>query len=337
MESLKRVLESWDGSNWDEVDELHEENPHQEQASDLVARLRLDWPRDYNPSDKRPDTPESVQCVTPNSSVVEASSSSESPIRLHNTRPEDEFKALFTYNGDIPALSVSKRIEDSICPPLKCRKDCKLCMCGTFSTHDQKKAFWSYRARLTPKEAKAICARFMESIHQGRSHITLALAKHADELMKRWNPGGEFGSEAAREALLKNAAPDLGENLLFMVDGPYGSRVHPDPFNRSTSQRHKLLLPWLNIQLLRTHPTALFALLHHRSHDKLEHWQIFDSSQIRPSFYAGAFDVDWSDTVVILHVRFCHTQSLAYQLAVMPEFLPPCHSTQASDNCFCSC
>ncbi|KAJ4386606.1 hypothetical protein N0V93_009504 [Gnomoniopsis smithogilvyi] len=303
-DSFLRVLEQWDGTNWDRVDNIPqaaEQDPPQELARDLIARIQLERPQCYIPIDDDDDDDDEDASEadltgkeTPESSVLTTSRSSDSSVAPGSTRPKDEFnKALAVVNGE-PDLNVK-------CSLMRCREGCPQCNWGAFTSEDQKRPHWRYRCRLTPEEAETNCAVFMESVHLGRSQITQMLAKHADEIMKRWNSGGQFGSEAKREALLKQAAPSLCESLFFMSNGPYGAKKPPDPSNRSKPMRSRLMFPWLNVKLLKTHPDALFALLHRRSHDSLQDWHTFDESQIRTPFYAGAFDVYWSDRVIIVH------------------------------------
>lgn len=283
------------GGNWaDEVEEEIAEATSHGQVSTQVNQPRPqdDRHQDESPQVEDPLVPQLKSDAAPKLFSARASSSKVRPITVHDTRPVDAFKALNMPDGASYSMSATGPIFDSIRPPKLCKHGCVLCLVGTFASMEQRGALQSYRARLSSAEADKICTTLTKSIRKGRSHITRVLVKHADELMKRWNSGGRFGSEQEREELLKEAAPDLANTSFFMACGPFGAERDVSPFTRSLSTRRKLQLPWLNVKRFKTHPDALFVLLHHRSQYGPADWQLFDAAHLRPPFYAGAFDVD---------------------------------------------
>ncbi|KAI1358001.1 hypothetical protein F5Y08DRAFT_322848 [Xylaria arbuscula] len=70
---------------------------------------------------------------------------------------------------------------------------------------------------------------------------------------------------------------------------------------RTFSRRYKLLLPWLNIEVLKKNPAVLYALLHYRTRYTPQSWAAFDSKQLRISWACGWLDVDFSPKCVIMH------------------------------------
>lgn len=62
-----------------------------------------------------------------------------------------------------------------------------------------------------------------------------------------------------------------------------------------------LLLPWLNVELLKTTPDALLALLHCRSAYEPSEWAAFDSQQFKGHWYNGNFDCDHSRKTIVLY------------------------------------
>ncbi|KAH7116470.1 hypothetical protein EDB81DRAFT_848429 [Dactylonectria macrodidyma] len=105
---------------------------------------------------------------------------------------------------------------------------------------------------------------------------------------------------ANREALLKEAAPDLEEKQWLIPRYTY-LRERLITHARSQERRRQLLLPWLNVEVLKTNPAVLFALLHYRTAHSPQHWAAFDSSQLTLSWAAGFFDVDFSAKSVVMY------------------------------------
>jgi hypothetical protein len=71
--------------------------------------------------------------------------------------------------------------------------------------------------------------------------------------------------------------------------------------SRSRSRRRQLLLPWLNVEVLKRNPSVLFALLHYRSAHPPQDWAAFDCRQITLSWACGWFDVDYSAKCVVMY------------------------------------
>ncbi|KID83354.1 hypothetical protein MGU_09352 [Metarhizium guizhouense ARSEF 977] len=129
-----------------------------------------------------------------------------------------------------------------------------------------------------------------------QSALTERLDVFADMLMSRWIKQ----SQAKREALLKEAAPDLEEKQWLL---PRYSLLRPQCYllGRSQKGRRRLLLPWLNVEVLKTNPAVLFALLHYRTAYSPQHWAAFDSQQLDLSWASGYFNVDFSPKCVVMY------------------------------------
>ncbi|TGO53076.1 hypothetical protein BCON_0130g00210 [Botryotinia convoluta] len=70
---------------------------------------------------------------------------------------------------------------------------------------------------------------------------------------------------------------------------------------RSLETRHQLLLHWLSLEVLKTNPAVLFALLYNRTVYAPQDWASFDSRQLNGSFLCGHFDVDFSAKCIVMY------------------------------------
>ena len=126
--------------------------------------------------------------------------------------------------------------------------------------------------------------------------LTGLLMSHADVLMARWK---KF-SQDKRQVLLKNVAPDLEEKKWILFRYSYMNEQNLY-LSRSQSRRRQLLLPWLSIEILKTNPAMLFALLHYRTHYTPQDWAAFDCRQIALGWRRGWLDVDYSAMCVVMY------------------------------------
>jgi hypothetical protein len=74
-----------------------------------------------------------------------------------------------------------------------------------------------------------------------------------------------------------------------------------DVDTRSFGRRCKLLLPWLNTDVLKRNPAVLYALLYYRTAYTPQDWAAFDSRQLTLSWACGWLDVDFSRKCVIMY------------------------------------
>lgn len=190
------------------------------------------------------------------------------------------------------AASISA-IQDSLChPPCECPD----CQTGFYAAQEQYQPQLSYCRRLSDDDAKGIVHSYVKQTIEARARLAGHLRSHADVLMKRWTKR----SQDKRQALLKQAAPDLEESQWILPRYSYMEErkiIH----NRNQSRRRQLLLPWLSVEVLKTNPAVLFALLHYRSLYPPQDWAVFDCSQMTLSWASGWFDVDYSAMCVVIH------------------------------------
>ena len=190
------------------------------------------------------------------------------------------------------AASVSA-LEDSIChPPCECSD----CQTGFYTAKEQYQPGFSYCRRLSVDDAKGIVHSYVKQTNEARARLAGHLRSHADVFMSCWKKC----SQDKRQALLKNAAPDLEERQWILTRYSYMDEskfIH----SRSQSRRRQLLLPWLSVEVLKTNPAVLFALLHYRSLYPPQDWAVFDCRQITLSWASGWLDVDYSAMCVVMY------------------------------------
>ncbi|KAF7917207.1 uncharacterized protein EAE98_010312 [Botrytis deweyae] len=225
--------------------------------------------------------------------------------RLYGSRPIDA-----PYQGlGIPLSSTSHNlamhsdeVKAAICDPPCICVDCEQ---GFYTRQEQMHPGWFYRRSLSSDEAKQIAASYINVIQQDRKYLTDRLAKYGDIIVNRWKKK----SQDKRQALLLEAIPNLcKKGWIIPRHGftPEGKQIPPINSDgqmelRSLETHHHLLLNWLNLEVLKTNPAVLFALLHNRTVYAPQDWASFDSRQLKDSFLSGHFDVDFSAKCIVMY------------------------------------
>ncbi|KAI3554134.1 hypothetical protein CABS02_05549 [Colletotrichum abscissum] len=113
--------------------------------------------------------------------------------------------------------------------------------------------------------------------------------------MSRWRKR----SQEERRELLHKAVPELEESQ--WINSRYGYSDESFRFGERTAQRRRqLLVPWLNVEVLKTSPAVLFALLHYRTLYPPEDFAALDCHQMESSWACGYFDVEFSAKCVVM-------------------------------------
>ncbi|KAK3689395.1 hypothetical protein B0T22DRAFT_513784 [Podospora appendiculata] len=138
---------------------------------------------------------------------------------------------------------------------------------------------------------------------------------HIKHLMKRWTVKrdsqrettlrrADFGYSSTDRPEAKGLQLEDEKWLTFRNFYKKFATGHPRSVkNRTEEQRRRLLLPWLNLETLKTESNALLCLLHTRASrcSSPESWVQFDCDQIRVGWTKGWFDVDYSPKCVVLY------------------------------------
>lgn len=191
-------------------------------------------------------------------------------------------------------IASSSAIKDSI-RHAPC--ECVDCQTGFYLAEEQQyQPALSYRRRWSDDDAKGITQLYVKQCNEARECLARHLRSHADVLMSRWKKR----SQDKRQALLKDAAPGLEERRWILPRYSYMQErelIHA----RSQTRRRQLLLPWLSVEVLKTNPAVLFALLHYRTVYPPQDWAAFDCSQLTFSWACGWLDVDYSAKCVVMY------------------------------------
>ncbi|KAI1088336.1 hypothetical protein F5B19DRAFT_486016 [Rostrohypoxylon terebratum] len=165
--------------------------------------------------------------------------------------------------------------------------DYPVCQGGFYTSPAQQCPPFSYRRILTDVEAKDLVESYMKDINECMGYyLADRLKSHADLFMNRWKKRSQEG----RRTVLMEAAPYLADSSFFIVR-------HRDEISKTL----QLLVPWLNVDILKTNPEVLFALLHYRVAYQPQDWAAFDSSQLDFGWGLGSFDIDFCNKHMVMH------------------------------------
>ncbi|KAG7043857.1 ycfA-like protein domain-containing protein [Colletotrichum scovillei] len=185
-----------------------------------------------------------------------------------------------------------EEVERSIRPP---PHDCPNCQTGHYTESQQHTYSHSYHHSISDTSAINIASTYVKELQERRKHITNCLSSHADLLMSRWRKR----SQEERRELLHKAVPELEE--WQWIYSRYGYSVESFRYGERTVQRRRqLLVPWLNVEVLKTSPAVLFALLHYRTLYPPEDFATLDCRQMELSWVHGYFDVEFSAKCVVM-------------------------------------
>ncbi|KAJ8062829.1 hypothetical protein OCU04_008085 [Sclerotinia nivalis] len=208
--------------------------------------------------------------------------------KLCGNRPIDaSSQIIHGINTQGPAVS-RKELVAAIChPPCTCA-DCEQ---GFYTANEQMQPGWFYRRSLSDDDAKQIAASYINSMQQDRKYLAERLTLCGDI------------------SLLLEVIPNLCEKRWIIPRlgfTPEGKQIPPinsdgEMEARSPETRHHLLLQWLSLEVLKTNPAVLFALLHNRTVYSPQDWASFDARQLDTSFLSGNFDIDFSAKCVVMH------------------------------------
>lgn len=201
---------------------------------------------------------------------------------------------IIVLDDDLSGPMCSERSMDTSIAKPPC--ECADCQEGFYTVERQCRPELFYRHRLSDADAKYRALSTVKQIHDQRDALRATLDIFADVLMSRWKKL----SQTKREALLKEAAPGLEEEQWIIPRYGY-LRERLYFHKRSLKRRRQLLLPWLNVQVLKTNPIVLFALMHCRTAYPPQSWAAFDTRQLNLSWPLGYFDVDFSRKCAVMY------------------------------------
>ena len=176
------------------------------------------------------------------------------------------------------------------CPP-PC--ECPDCQNHFYTREEQHVDRFCYKAQISDAEAGKILETYLTNIRNDRKSLQMLCELHGDKIMNRWKKK----SRDQRKAWLLQAEPDLYHHQWFLPRYTY-----TDPHWRDARKHRKtFLLPYLNVEVLRTNPAVLFGLLWNRTHYSPEDWAPFDNKELTISWAAGFYDLEYCGSCVIMY------------------------------------
>ncbi|KAJ2984487.1 hypothetical protein NUW58_g6033 [Xylaria curta] len=151
--------------------------------------------------------------------------------------------------------------------PCEVSADCEDCEVGFYHRELQvTDEYYVYQSQLEVNEACDVISRHLASIKEARDVLTKTLDTHADLFMSRWKKY----SQAKREKVLQAIAPDIAPHPWHIFDYQNFSPHDPAENFRNPKTRHQLLLPWLDLETLKSHPQvlSLCCITEHNVHPK---------------------------------------------------------------------
>ena len=174
--------------------------------------------------------------------------------------------------------------------------ECVDCQNGFYLIQEQCNPQLSYRGKLSDHDAQRIAAAHVQDTEQDRTYLLQRQASHADTILNRWKKK----SVEKRRALLVSCIPELYEHRWLLPR--YSNTPESKQWkSRTRGRRCQLLLPWLSLEVLKTNPVVLLALLHYRTVYPPQDWAPYDSRQLTVSWACGHFDVEYSRKHAVMY------------------------------------
>ncbi|KAI0808680.1 hypothetical protein GGR55DRAFT_180431 [Xylaria sp. FL0064] len=151
-----------------------------------------------------------------------------------------------------------------------------------------------YSSKLSNSEASTVISGHLSTIREATDVLARKLGTHADLFMSRWKKL----NQTKRVKLLRSIAPHMALNPRHYFEGD----VEQYDVSLGNMMRHRtLLLPWMDIETLKSHPHILFALLHYRTQYPPQAWAAFNIKQLDFGWKRAHFQVHFSRTWVLVH------------------------------------
>lgn len=175
---------------------------------------------------------------------------------------------------------------------------CTECQDSFYTDAEQEERYpeFAYRGEVSREEATRIATEYTQNAQNDRDALSQLLRDHGDLLISRWKKK----SPAKRAAILIAASPELNQDD-WVYSLYHRLRECCWEAARDPVARIQLLLPWLTLSILKSNPSALFALLHHRSAFAPQEWAPYDNKQLTLSWSYPHFDLQFTTLCVVMH------------------------------------
>jgi len=187
-------------------------------------------------------------------------------------------------------IYIRENADSPICPP-PC--ECVDCQNQFYMTEEQKQDRFSYKTQISDVEAREILKDYISRIRNDREFLQKQCVVYGDKILSRWRKK----SRQQRAACLLHAEPDLYPQQWFI---PRYTNTSPE-WKDARKYRKSFLLPYLNVELLKTNPAVFFGLLHNRTLYPPEDWVSFDNKELTLGWAMGYFDLEFCGHCVVMH------------------------------------
>lgn len=173
--------------------------------------------------------------------------------------------------------------------------DCYQCSQQYRDEDSQKIDRFLYTRGLSEAEARKLMASYVRDTRADLQYVRTKLSCHGDTIRSRWTKK----SRVKRATSLLEAMPGMYESRC-----PLFRLSYDDDFfrkHRTRTLRNTYLLPFLNLDSLKTNPMSFLHLLHYRTEHELDDWVLFDKEQIKFGWWSGYLEIEYSDCCLAMH------------------------------------
>jgi hypothetical protein len=197
------------------------------------------------------------------------------------------------HHQSIPKIGVAG-LKLTFAPKREAPCECNDCSAQFLRMDQQVFDRFRYNPIVTPAAAETSLAGFTSQIDADRAYIAGLCDKYGNPIISRWRKK----SHNKREALLLLADPAMEKEPWFRL------RIEDDIVTWQELREHRKswLLPYMSTAIMKTNPSVLLGLLHHRVYHSPEEWAPFDSYQLRQGWALGYYDFEYcGEYGVVMH------------------------------------
>ena len=153
----------------------------------------------------------------------------------------------------------------------------------------------SYAEALSTAEASEISTSYAKDIRKDLQYLRDQVACHGNTIISRWKKR----SREKRAAALLKAFPKIFPQ---QWSGPLINYDYANvTWRKAREFREALLLPYLNLEVLRDDALKFLGLLYNRTKFDPEDWVSFDVHQTRTSWATGGFRTDFAECCIVFY------------------------------------
>ncbi|KAF7504545.1 hypothetical protein GJ744_002101 [Endocarpon pusillum] len=149
-----------------------------------------------------------------------------------------------------------------------------------------------YLSRTGVEDAQKLLDEQVATIRANQAFLRRVLLNHGNAIISRWKKA----NSSKRASAIQNALPDIEVEKWTIFKKLYGPSVVLD----EALLRKSCLLPYINLDDLRSDQFKFLSLLHARSQHDLDEWVVFDVNQTKLAWENGWIAVEHCPHAVIM-------------------------------------